>query len=1342
MPFRLSFRRLATRLLIALLVPVGTFAGCDCDGAKTGMASTGVILVVPAGEVDEFERKVDFGAVRVTTLATQDITLRNDGRATARITNVTMTKESPNFFLVGLEERPTLEAGATHSLKLRYVPSEIGSDTTTITIETDVDDTPKYTLVVNGSGAASDIEVCSTGIDDKEVCASETDDGTLVIDLGEVRPGSTSTRPLVVKNQGDATLNASRIATSSTTSIEYSISPETTSFNVAPQKNIRYDVTYSPFDGGEDEGAIEILSDDPKNPRVIVILRAAGLAPKLCIDPLAIDFGAQDVGSTAKKTLTLTSCGLESVDVTRLEPFSESDELGEPETFAITDSPSTPFTMAVGEQMELEVTYSPRKFSENEGQINVAYTTGTPTPKRGLIPLRGRGVGCTLIVMPSPVAFGAVSVGGRASKSVKVSNAGSGDCVISEITPPNAPFEIDEALQVPVTISPGQATQLDVFFGPTVNSGATSKVIFTSNDPRRNVEVPLAGNGIDPPPCDLQAQPSNLLFTNVSTGQTAQKNILLQNFGTDKCYVSKAETTPGSSPAYSAVLPGSTFQQAAVPPGGQLSVPIKFAPTSAGTHTGIMRFTYSDDDFPLPFPIGGSSSLKLDVPLEGGTLEPALCLDPSSLNFGMVSAGTSKEMTFDIKSCGAGALRIRGVMLATGSSLDYSIVSPPSLPTYLAAGQSLKVRVLYGPKTNSADFGEIAILTNDPNKPEGTVKLTGNGATSCGDRQLECSTDHLVFPTMEIGRGSSLSLTCRNVGTAPVTVTGTHFESGSSTEFKANVGSVPQAVPAGGAVRLEVTYLPQDAGNDIAAVVVDSDSCRPPRVSAEGSGKQPNYPACPPMQVFQPVEKWAWSGGTTNPSSKNVAMSPVVINLTDDNGDGRIDENDIPDLLFTSCKTGECCIDCMAVDDMGKADLSGKGMMRAVHGKDGRELWSVTNPSLVLTAMAQLAAGDIDGDNLPEIIAVKHHFQKGTGTMGMEGKYARGALLVFNHKGELLFETEEWTGETSTTEQSGAPTIGDIDGDGQVEIIFERTVFNSRGKRLFDMSASGNDGHGSFATLSDLDGNGQLEIVSGNKAYRANGALWWTAEKSDPGPNMILDIDGDGSPELILRDRSNRIQIFDALNGKKKFKSWEWTLPTNSEGQTEGICAAPMAAADLDGDGLPEIIVPSGDYVYAFKPMTGAMMWKQPIDDYGGQCGAAGAAAFDFEGDGKYEVVYHDTAHMYVFRGTDGTKIYDAPRNSSTIWETPVIADVDNDGHADLVMTNENGLAGIGGGHAGVKVLSNVGNTWPATRRIWNQHSYHVSDVNENGTIPRQETPHYKTTNSWRANHSKCVPVQ
>ena len=73
-----------------------------------------------------------------------------------------------------------------------------------------------------------------------------------------------------------------------------------------------------------------------------------------------------------------------------------------------------------------------------------------------------------------------------------------------------------------------------------------------------------------------------------------------------------------------------------------------------------------------------------------------------------------------------------------------------------------------------------------------------------------------------------------------------------------------------------------------------------------------------------------------------------------------------------------------------------------------------------------------------------------------------------------------------------------------------------------------------------------------------------------------------------------------------------------------------------------------------------------------------------------------------------------------------MVADVDNDGHADIVVT----VATRSGGNAsvrntGVHVLQDVANQWARTRRIWNQHSYHITNVNEDGTIPLVETPNW-----------------
>ena len=39
-----------------------------------------------------------------------------------------------------------------------------------------------------------------------------------------------------------------------------------------------------------------------------------------------------------------------------------------------------------------------------------------------------------------------------------------------------------------------------------------------------------------------------------------------------------------------------------------------------------------------------------------------------------------------------------------------------------------------------------------------------------------------------------------------------------------------------------------------------------------------------------------------------------------------------------------------------------------------------------------------------------------------------------------------------------------------------------------------------------------------------------------------------------------------------------------------------------------------------------------------------------------------------------------------------------------------------------------------STRRIWNQHTYHVTNVREDGTIPQFETTWWNRGNTFRAN--------
>ena len=70
---------------------------------------------------------------------------------------------------------------------------------------------------------------------------------------------------------------------------------------------------------------------------------------------------------------------------------------------------------------------------------------------------------------------------------------------------------------------------------------------------------------------------------------------------------------------------------------------------------------------------------------------------------------------------------------------------------------------------------------------------------------------------------------------------------------------------------------------------------------------------------------------------------------------------------------------------------------------------------------------------------------------------------------------------------------------------------------------------------------------------------------------------------------------------------------------------------------------------------------------------------------------------------------------SGTTAELPPIADVDGDGHAEIVAIANQYLGGDA--KQGVFVVGGAGDTWVSTRKLWNQHDYHVTNVNDDLSI-------------------------
>ena len=175
---------------------------------------------------------------------------------------------------------------------------------------------------------------------------------------------------------------------------------------------------------------------------------------------------------------------------------------------------------------------------------------------------------------------------------------------------------------------------------------------------------------------------------------------------------------------------------------------------------------------------------------------------------------------------------------------------------------------------------------------------------------------------------------------------------------------------------------------------------------------------------------------------------------------------------------------------------------------------------------------------------------------------------------------------------------------------------------------------------------------------------------------------------------------------------------------------------------VPDIGVASRDYYIVFNGQTGDVIWTTKTQDHSSD--KTGSTVFDFEGDGIAEVVYRDETRLRIYSGPGGDLaagdkyksadvLWETPNYSGTIIEYPIVVDVDNDGKTEIVMVSNRYIEN--GQNIGcVTVYTDTYNNWVRTRRIWNQHSYHVTNINEDGTVSQHEEANWLSYNNYCQN--------
>ena len=376
------------------------------------------------------------------------------------------------------------------------------------------------------------------------------------------------------------------------------------------------------------------------------------------------------------------------------------------------------------------------------------------------------------------------------------------------------------------------------------------------------------------------------------------------------------------------------------------------------------------------------------------------------------------------------------------------------------------------------------------------------------------------------------------------------------------------------------------------------------------------------------------------------------------------------------------------VDHDGKSELFllGRDQRLYCYNYNGGVRWSSAN---TVANNYLLSAADVNNDGVAEIVCGEYVYDAQTGVLLLHGSMVEtgmgfgaphGVHLPYYHIPYYMY------------------ALGDVDGDGTLELCAGNTIY-----KLVITNNAGTAGN-SWSILRQADTPATIE----NK----------------DGQTFLVDFDNDGdfdvcvigiTHSLTQSTTSHTLDVY-VWDGQTSQVIGHKRLPIHSKAGS----SVPFSG-DLNGDGYPEIIFSAdpGMMAYTYDTVTSSMSVMHSYAPFGE---TAGFTVFDFNQDGRNEIVYRGTTQLYIADGVTLANLCPpTTAYSGTITEYPIVADVNADGHAEIIVARAYNDWNAGGGANGwVSVYgSATPGTWSSARKVWNQWAYSSVNINEDMTVPQ-----------------------
>ncbi len=299
--------------------------------------------------------------------------------------------------------------------------------------------------------------------------------------------------------------------------------------------------------------------------------------------------------------------------------------------------------------------------------------------------------------------------------------------------------------------------------------------------------------------------------------------------------------------------------------------------------------------------------------------------------------------------------------------------------------------------------------------------------------------------------------------------------------------------------------------------------------------------------------------------------------------------------------------------------------------------------------------------------------------------------------------------ETSLHEDQNGylPWLTDLEGDGVPEILVQNNILDATTGVILGAYEASMDI--SPPVAADLDRDGQREILSSTNEvgrqevniYEPDGtvrATCWTGEWSYAGASFaVADLDADEELEFLAATTGYLIAC--DSDGKLLSETFvDMTQPSL------------VGVGQLDMDAPPEIVVSDCYGVFAFDHDF-TQIWRYDVSVNPYDWNWLPMALADLDGDGMHEVIVRDFGDLIVLDGAGAERAtFLGPTYCSSNFGAPAVVDVDADGLAEIVVPAWPDMAVVENPLGGW-LVDGANEPWPSVNK-------YPGDRRPDGTIP------------------------